>query len=253
MSVPQKIAAVLMNASKWLCLGSRVIVINASSLARTAFPMTGRGRRSEFLLAGLLALIVAGAASAHELHGSAPTAPGSFTPIAMTVPDVDVVDQNGRKLKFYRDLVEGRTVAINFVFTTCRTICPMLTATFSAVQNALGDRLGRDLFLISISLDPENDSAFELNAYAQNFGAKPGWTFVTGEPANITRLLKALNANAADKDDHTAIALIGNGTDNTWQRAYGLDSSQMIAATLQRAALAYPRRQGPHRTSRICR
>jgi protein SCO1/2 len=198
-------------------------------------------RLSAIILAGLVSFAAQDRASSHETQShetsnQSPVAAAGFAPIALTIPDTDVVDQNGRKLKFYRDLVKGRAVAINFIFTTCRTICPMLTATFGAVQEDVGDRLGRDLFLISISLDPENDTAFELSAYAQKFGAKPGWTFVTGQPADIAILLKALNASAPVTEDHTAIALIGNGAANTWRRAYGLDSAPVIAAALRQAA-----------------
>src|ERR1700737_1493567 len=195
----------------------------ASICGSVTFPRRRVGaslfRLSAIILAGLLSFAAQDRASSHETSNQSPVAAASFAPIALTIPDTDVIDQNGRKLKFYRDLVKGRAVAINFIFTTCRTICPMLTATFGAVQEDVGDRLGRDLFLISISLDPENDTAFELSAYAQKFGAKSGWTFVTGQPADIAILLKALNASAPVTEDHTAIALIGNGAANTWRRA----------------------------------
>ena len=198
-------------------------------------------RISAVILAGLLALAVQNSASAYDMHGHAPLAPAGFTPVALSIPDTDVVDQNGRMVKFYRDLVKGRAVAINFIFTTCKTTCPMLTAAFAAVQEAVGDRFGRDLFLISISLDPENDTALELAAYAQKFGAKPGWTFVTGQPADMAILLKALNASAPVKEDHTAIALIGNGVPNKWLRAYGLNSAPVLAAALRQAATSEPK------------
>ena len=185
------------------------------------------------------------AAIAHDAHkensqAHSPAAPARFASVALTIPDVEVIDQDGRALKFNTDLVKGRTVAVNFIFTTCRTTCPMLTATFAAVQEAIGERLGSDIFLISVTLDPENDTPFELHAYAEKFGARKGWSFITGKPADIAALLKAFNANASalTQDDHTSIALIGNGTANSWSRASGLHSAPAIAAALRQAAAA---------------
>ncbi|HLL75605.1 MAG TPA: SCO family protein, partial [Pyrinomonadaceae bacterium] len=97
---------------------------------------------------------------------------------AMRIPDVPVLDQDGRELNFYSDLVRGKTVAVNFIFTTCTTICPPLGATFARVQRDLGERAGRDVHLISVSVDPANDTPERLKAWGAKFKAAPGWTFV---------------------------------------------------------------------------
>lgn len=86
----------------------------------------------------------------------------------LTIPDVDVLDQDGRKQKFYTDFVKGKVVVINFVFTTCKGMCPLLGANFSRLQKVLGERLGRDVFLISISTDREIDSPEKLKAWVRN-------------------------------------------------------------------------------------
>ena len=141
---------------------------------------------------------------------------------SLSIPDITIFDQNGRRLRFYTDLVRGKTVAINFVFTTCTTICPPMTATFRRVQQQLGERNGRDVYLISVSVDPVTDVPERLHDFAARFNAGPGWTFVTGSKTDIDSLLQALGAAVTDKNDHTPTILVGNDIAGYWTRAYGL-------------------------------
>lgn len=156
------------------------------------------------------------------------------------VPDTIVYDQNGRRLRFYTDLVKGKTVAINFIFTTCTTICPPLAATFRKVQQQLSGRVGRDIALISISVDPVTDVPERLNAYAAKFNAGPGWTFVTGSKSDIEDLLRALGSYVSDKNDHAPMALIGNDSAGYWTRAYGLAPAATLIKTINEAAEKRP-------------
>ena len=147
----------------------------------------------------------------------------------MNIPDIEVLDQNGRKINFYTDLVKGRTVAINFIFTTCTTICPPLAATFARVQKELGDKVGRDVHFISISVDPVTDTPERLKAWGAKFHAGDGWTFVTGNKPQVEELLRALGASSARREDHTPTILIGNDTHGSWTRTYGLaKTSQLV-------------------------
>jgi protein SCO1/2 len=155
---------------------------------------------------------------------------------ALRVPDTTVLDQHGKPLRFYSDLVKGKTVAINFVFTTCAGVCPTLTAKFRQVQQELGERMGRDVQLISISVDPTTDVPERLNAYAEKFHAGPGWTFVTGSKPEIDELLRALGAFAADKNKHPQTILIGNDATGYWTRTLGLSPTKTIAQILTDAA-----------------
>lgn len=152
------------------------------------------------------------------------------------IPDTPIYDQDGRRLNFYTDLVKGKTVAINFIFTTCTTICPPMTATFRRVQQELGERVGRDVYLISVSVDPVTDVPERLNAFAAKFKAGPGWTFVTGTQPDISALLKSLRAFAADKNDHTALILIGNESRGYWVRTYGLAPPGTLVKMISEAA-----------------
>jgi cytochrome oxidase Cu insertion factor (SCO1/SenC/PrrC family) len=169
--------------------------------------------------------------------GSATTEKPAETALTnLRIPDAAVVDQNGRKLNFYTDLVKGKTVIINFIFTTCTTICPPLTATLRRVQQDLGDHAGRDVHLISISVDPTTDVPERLKEFSAQFKAGPGWTFVTGSKPEIDGLLKALGAFVADRNDHTPMILIGNDAANYWTRTYGLAPASTLIKTIVEAA-----------------
>lgn len=140
----------------------------------------------------------------------------------MTIPDVELLDQDGRTIHFYTDLVKGKTVAINFIFTTCTTICPPLGATFARVRKDLGERAGRDVQLISVSVDPATDTPERLKAWGAKFHAAEGWTFVTGAKPEIDKLLLALGAATASPADHSPTILIGNDAAGQWTRTYGI-------------------------------
>lgn len=155
---------------------------------------------------------------------------------ALRVPDTNVLDQHGKSLRFYTDLVKGKTVAINFVFTTCQGVCPTLTAKFRQIQRELGERVGRDVQLISISVDPTTDVPERLSAYAEKFHAGPGWTFVTGNKPEIDELLRALGAFAPEKGNHPQTILIGNDASGYWTRTLGLSPAKEVAQIVTDAA-----------------
>ena len=151
----------------------------------------------------------------------------------MSIPDVELVDQDGRKVRFYTDLVKGKVVAVNFVFTTCTTICPPLGATFARVQKELA---GRDVHLISISVDPATDTPERLKAWAAKFHAAAGWTLLTGPKPKVDELLGALGAATASPSDHTPTVLVGNDAAGQWTRAYGLARPAVLIGLIDAAA-----------------
>jgi cytochrome oxidase Cu insertion factor (SCO1/SenC/PrrC family) len=150
----------------------------------------------------------------------------------MMIPDVAVLDQDGHKLNFYTDLIKNKTVAINFIFTNCTTICPPLAATFARLQKEMGDKVGKDVHLISISVDPVTDTPERLKAWGAKFKAGPGWTFVTGEKQEMDKLLNALGAAVSKREDHTPAMIIGNDTNGVWTRTYGLAKINQIMGVL---------------------
>jgi cytochrome oxidase Cu insertion factor (SCO1/SenC/PrrC family) len=170
-------------------------------------------------------------------HHSAPAgnAPKEESAVKMSIPDLPLLNQDGKQIHFYRDLIKGKVVAINFIFTTCTTICPPMAATFSKIQNQLGDRLGKDVYLISISVDPAVDTPERLKDWGAKFGAKPGWTFVTGNKPEMDQLLKALSGYSARKEDHSPTILIGDDAKGMWTRANGLAKPALLVQLIEAA------------------
>src|ERR1051325_157037 len=150
----------------------------------------------------------------------------------MSIPDVEVLDQDGNALHFYRDLIQDKTVAINFISPNCTTICPPLAATFARVQKEMGDKVGKDVHFISISVDPLPDHPERLKAWGAKFKAGAGWTFVTGEKQEIDKLLNALGAAVAKREDHTPAMIIGNDAQGVWTRTYGLAKTGQIVGLI---------------------
>ncbi|HKV10617.1 MAG TPA: SCO family protein [Thermoanaerobaculia bacterium] len=154
----------------------------------------------------------------------------------LNIPDVPVMDQDGNTVRFYSDLVKGKVVAVNFVFTTCTTICPPMGANFARLQKILGERAGQGVHLISVSVDPSTDTSERMKAWGAKFGAGPGWTLVTGDRNEITRLLKALGVYTPDINDHSPLVLVGNDPKGQWTRAYGLAAPAKVAELIDGVA-----------------
>jgi protein SCO1/2 len=144
--------------------------------------------------------------------------------------------QDGEQVRFYDDLLKGKIVAINLIYTTCQYACPLETARLSQVQRKLGDRMGRDVFFYSITIDPEHDTPAVLKEYAQKFNAGPGWKFLTGKKADIDILSKKLGIYSApdpgNADGHMPYLLVGNEVTGQWMRNSAVDNASFLARTI---------------------
>jgi protein SCO1/2 len=152
--------------------------------------------------------------------------------------DIELVDQNGEKVRFYSDLLAGKVVIINSFFASCNGSCPVMSGTFRKIQAALGDRIGRDVYLISISVDPETDTPAQLRKYASAAKAQPGWRFVTGDKKNVDQALHKLGLLTDTKESHTAIMLIGNEPKGVWKKAFGLAAADDVVKLVQEVVAA---------------
>jgi protein SCO1/2 len=136
--------------------------------------------------------------------------------------DVSLVNQDGEAMRLYSDLLKGKVVVIDFFFATCQGTCLPMNRNLQKVQDSLGDRLGKEVYLISISVDPAVDTPARLKEYAKKLNAKPGWYFLTGEKANVDFALRKLGQYVDNKQDHTNIFIIGNERTGLWKKAFGL-------------------------------
>jgi protein SCO1/2 len=134
-------------------------------------------------------------------------------------------------VRFYDDLLKDKVVAIDLIYTTCRYQCPLETARLAQVQRLLGDRVGKDIFFYSITIDPAYDTPAVLKAYAEKFHAGPGWLFLTGKAADIEQISKKLGLYsdpAATRDGHTAFVLIGDVAGGQWMKDSATDNPRLL-------------------------
>jgi len=136
--------------------------------------------------------------------------------------DVELINQDGKKVHFYTDVLKGKTVVVNAFFTTCTSVCPPMNRNMEKIQEALGDRVGKDVFFVSITVDPEVDTPVRLKEYAKKFHAGPGWMFLTGKKENLDWALYKLGQYVESKDDHTTVFIIGNEPTGLWKKAFGM-------------------------------
>ena len=152
---------------------------------------------------------------------SAPEAAGQ-TPAQKYFTDVELVDQDGRRVRLYSDLLKGKTVVVNAFFATCKGVCPPMSQNLQRVQEAFKERVGKDLHIISITVDPEADTPAALKEYAKRYGAIPGRYFVTGKKENVDWALYKLGQYVEQKEDHTNIFIVGNEATGLWKKLRGI-------------------------------
>src|ERR1044071_5604349 len=142
--------------------------------------------------------------------------------------DVELINQDGQKMRFYSDVLKDKVVIINAFFSTCTSVCPPMNRNLEKIQDALGDRLGKEVFLVSISVDPETDTPTRLKEYSRRFHAKPGWLFLTGKKETVDWALYKLGQYVETKNDHTTVLIIGNEPKGLWKKAFGLAKSDEL-------------------------
>ena len=156
----------------------------------------------------------------------------------VAIPDVEVIDQFGRKAHFYSDLFKDRVVVVSFFFTSCTLMCPLQGQVLARLQNALGDKMGKEVFFISVSKDPKNDTPQRLSLWARKYEVKNGWTLVTGTETVMNGLLRQLIGEEPGPQLHSPVLLIGNDRTGVWEDAEGLSSPDKLIEIIERVSAA---------------
>lgn len=152
-------------------------------------------------------------------------------------PNIPLVTHTGKTVRFFDDVIKGKVVAINFIYTNCPDMCALETARLREVQRILGDRVGRDVFIYSITIDPERDTPQVLKRYAEKFQVAPGWLFLTGKEADTTLLRKKLGVyneeNRVEKlQEHDLSSVIGNQATGQWMKVSPYENPYVLATQL---------------------
>lgn len=156
---------------------------------------------------------------------------------ARSFPNVPLLTQDGTVVRFYDDLLKGKAVAIDLIYTTCTDECPLETARLAQVQRLLKDHVGKDLFFYSISIDPLHDTPEALKAYADKFHAGPGWLFLTGKEGDIQQIAKKLGmsyskAALTSQDSHATTLMLGDEPTGQWMLNSAEDNPRFLASTI---------------------
>ena len=145
------------------------------------------------------------------------------------IPNVEVLTQDGKRVEFFNDLVKGKKVLISFIFTTCRLTCPMVGRNFEKLQTELGDKLGKDVSLISVSTDPLVDSPEVFKKWGEKFNRREGWTLVTGGETKMSELLQTLTGSTRqDEGRHTSLLILYDGVSGKWETTSSLMEPRVL-------------------------
>ncbi len=150
-------------------------------------------------------------------------------------PNVPLTKHDGTRVRFYDDLLKGKAVVISFIYTSCEDSCPLETARLVQVQRLLGDRVGRDIFMYSISIDPERDTPAALSKHREKYGVGPGWDFLTGkrEDVDLIRMKLGLYIDDLEQDnDHSLNLIMGNEPMGRWRKHNSIESPQFLAGLI---------------------
>ena len=176
------------------------------------------------------------AAAAFMALGTVPAAADNSMWGANYFPNVPLTNQYGKTLRFYDDVLKGKIVVIDLIYTHCVDSCPLETARLAQVQRLLGDRVGREIFFYSISIDPQRDTPAQLRAYAAKYHVKPGWQFLTGKKSDIELISKKLglysDPDPSNRDGHTPAVLIGNEATGQWIKNSATDNPKYLAVMI---------------------
>jgi protein SCO1/2 len=144
------------------------------------------------------------------------------------IPDVSLITQHGETVNLRSDVVGDKIVVIDFVYTTCTTICPVLSAILGQVQRQLAERLGREVMLVSLTVDPLRDTPARLKAYSEKHRAGDGWLWLTGSKQDIDGVLKELGVYTPSFEDHPSTILVGDGSTGEWSRFIGFPGAGQL-------------------------
>lgn len=175
----------------------------------------------------------AGEPDPHAAHKEAAAKPVTAQSVQIKVGDIELLNQHGKPVKLKTDVIGDRIVVMDFVYTTCTTVCPVLSALLADVQGKLEKDIGKDVSLVSVSVDPVRDTPQRLKAFGERYKAGPGWSFITGKKTQIEDVLKAFGAYTPNFVDHPPLVMVGDGKTGKWLRFFGFPSPDQLVSAVK--------------------
>lgn len=161
--------------------------------------------------------------------------------LKLSIPDLELLDQDGRRVRFYSDLIKGKVVVLSFFYTSCEYVCAMQGRNFSQLQRKLGGRLGRDVYLLLLTRDPAVDTPRRLKEWGAKYGAGPGWTLLTGRPEDVGRLIATFTGDRLGASEaHSSGVYIGNDAARAWTYTSGLAPPDALVESIERLLKSAP-------------
>ena len=199
--------------------------------------MAREGPRAPALALAALALSLATPGRAedhsHHMHGQQQAADVTGGKVHVHLGEAVLTDQDGRRVRLKADAMADRLVVIDFVYTTCTTTCPLQSALFATLQHRLGDRVGRDVALVTVTVDPVRDTPPRLKELADRFGARSGWTFLTGSPPAVEEVLRAFDVYTPSFANHPPAVLVGDARSGEWLRYVGFPRAEQVLKAVE--------------------
>ncbi|WP_397448564.1 SCO family protein [Pseudomonas sp. NA-150] len=177
-----------------------------------------------------------GQTTAHSVdeNGQADALATHLETAQVKIVDVPLVDQDGKPVRLEKDLVSNKIVVMSFIYTHCTEVCPLVSSIMGKVQTQLGARVGGEVQLVSISIDPLHDDPQRLADYSRDFQHGPGWSWLTGSEQSVNDTLKGLGGWTQDIKDHQPLILVGNGNSTRWTRFYGLTDPGILVSEVEK-------------------
>lgn len=197
---------------------------------------TRRGTAIGLAAVGMLLAAAAGAHDSEHAAAGEAAAPTGSLPAAVSImpPDPSLLDRHGEPVRFASEVLDGRIVVMDFIYTSCTTVCPVLSAIMRQVSDDLATEYGEAVRLVSVTVDPGQDTPQRLQQYAERLGAGADWRFVTGPKNSIDEVRRAMGAYTPNYDDHPPVLLVGDAASGHWYRFYGFAAPERLLTAVDR-------------------
>jgi len=181
-----------------------------------------------------MAMSAEGEDDPHAAHKAAAATAAKVAQAEIDLPDgLSMLNRFGDRVDLREDVIGDKIVVINFVYTNCTTVCPVISSIFAMVQDRLSGMMNKDIVLVTVTVDPTRDTPHRLSSFAKSFNPGDGWSWLTGDKKTVDKALRAMGAYTPNFEDHPAMVLIGDDNKSEWYRLYGFPAPEAIESKVK--------------------